>query len=127
MSAGVPSVAMADIAFNLVLFFIMMAKTQDDSHLQWRPAKGRSLASTPNSKVSVVVDRDRKLYFNGQQIGAKQLSGLLQAALGDLPPGNRTVLLKIDHECTSDFFEPVLEAVSEAGGDIVHILEQERP
>ena len=35
LKSGVPSVAMADIAFNLVLFFIMMAKTQDDSHLQW--------------------------------------------------------------------------------------------
>ena len=33
MAAGVPAVAMADIAFNLVLFFICtaVAKTQDDS------------------------------------------------------------------------------------------------
>ena len=39
LEVGVPAVAMADIAFNLVLFFIIMARAQDDSYLKWTPAK----------------------------------------------------------------------------------------
>ena len=31
LDVGVPSVAMADIAFNLVLFFIILARTQDQA------------------------------------------------------------------------------------------------
>ena len=72
MAPGVPAVAMADIAFNLVLFFIMMAKTQDDSHLEWTPASTPVVQKTPNSKVSVVVDKQQKLYVNGEQIGIAQ-------------------------------------------------------
>ncbi len=34
-----PAVAMADIAFNLVLFFLMMARTQDESNIKWEAAQ----------------------------------------------------------------------------------------
>lgn len=117
-------VAMADIAFNLVLFFIMMAKTQDDSSLQWRPAGGTRLESAGNARISIVVDQAGKLYFNGQMVGESQLKDLLEAELADNPPGKRVVLLKIDKEATAIRFEPIIEAVSQAGGEIFHILER---
>ena len=34
----VPSVAMGDIAFNLLIFFVILARATDDSHLNWTPA-----------------------------------------------------------------------------------------
>lgn len=117
---------MADIAFNLVLFFIMMAKTQDDSHLQWRPASTNQTQSAGNSKASVVIDRDNKLFFNGQQIGVSQLREAVERELKDSPTGKRTVVLKIDKETTAQMFEPIVEAVSQAGGEMVHILEEKR-
>jgi biopolymer transport protein ExbD len=124
MQAGVPAVAMADIAFNLVLFFIMMAKTQDDSHLQWEPASTPVVQRAEISKVSVVVDKQQKLYLNGQQIGISQLKSGVEHELQDLPAGKRAVLLKIHKGTTAQVFEPVVEAVSEAGGEIMHILEE---
>ncbi len=127
MAAGVPQVAMADIAFNLVLFFIMMAKTQDDSHLQWQPAHGGHLQSTANSKVSIVVDKSKSMYLNGQQIGISQLKTSVELALQGLPVGKRAVLLKIDKETPAHVFEPIVEAVSQAGGEIMHVLEKQRP
>jgi biopolymer transport protein ExbD len=126
MHAGVPAVAMADIAFNLVLFFIMMAKTQDDSHLQWEPASTPVVQRAEISKVSVVVDKQQKLYLNGQQIGVSQLKAGVEHELQGLPAGKRAVLLKIHKEATAQVFEPIVEAVSEAGGEIMHILEERR-
>jgi biopolymer transport protein ExbD len=126
MVAGTPAVAMADIAFNLVLFFIMMAKTQDDSHLKWSPAATAKVQSAANSKVSVVVDAERKLYFNGQQIGISQLKELVEQQLKDAPVGKRAVLLKIDKHTPAQVFEPVVESVSQAGGELMHILEEKR-
>jgi biopolymer transport protein ExbD len=123
-SLGQPAVAMADIAFNLVLFFIMMAKTQDDSQLAWRPAGGSKLETAGNSRISVVVDRNNKLYFNGQPIGESSLKDAIEQELGDSPPGKRIVLLKIDKEATAIRFEPIIEAVSQAGGECFHILER---
>jgi biopolymer transport protein ExbD len=66
MKADVPSVAMGDIAFNLLIFFVILARAQDDAHLEWRPAAGTRLEEVREAKVSVVIDKDNKLYLNGQ-------------------------------------------------------------
>ena len=36
---------MGDIAFNLLIFFVILARAQDDSHLQWEPAKAEEVQS----------------------------------------------------------------------------------
>ena len=72
--AEVPSVAMGDIAFNLLIFFVILARAQDDSHLKWQPASTPKVEAVKSAGVSVVVDIDSKLYLNGQEIGESQLA-----------------------------------------------------
>lgn len=122
--ATVPSVAMGDIAFNLLIFFVILARAQDDSHLKWQPASTPKVEAVKSAGVSVVVDIDNKLYLNGQEIGESQLASAIEKQLGPAPAGKRTVLLKIHRDATALRFEPVIEAVSAAGGDLVHILEE---
>ena len=117
---------MGDIAFNLLIFFVILARAQDDSFLNWQPAKATNLESTGPAKVSVLIDTEDRLYINGQEIGVAQLADRIRETLGDAPPGERNVLLKIHRETTAVRFEPVIEAISEAGGDLVHVLEEER-
>jgi biopolymer transport protein ExbD len=123
-----PYVSMADIAFNLVLFFLILAKTQDDSNrLDWVPAKAAGGQAIKNPLISVTVDRDNRVYLNGQQIGLRDLADKVAALLGDKPPTERSVVLKIHHETLAATFEPIMEAVSQAGGEVVHVIEEERP
>ena len=117
---------MGDIAFNLLIFFVILARATDDSHLQWTPAKVSNLENAANSMVSVLIDKDSKLYLNGQQVGIAELASLIETALGDAPQGERTVLVKIHSDTLAQRFEPVIEAISEAGGDLVHIVEEQR-
>lgn len=124
--AEVPALAMGDIAFNLLIFFVILARAQDDSFLNWQPAKAASLESAGPAKVSVLIDTEDRLYINGQEIGVAQLADRIRETLGDAPPGERNVLLKVHRETTAVRFEPVIEAISEAGGDMVHVLEEER-
>ncbi len=124
--AEVPSMAMGDIAFNLLIFFVILARAQDDSHLQWTPAKAGNLESAGHSMVSVLIDKDSKLYLNGQQIGIAELASRIETALADAPQGQRTVLVKVHSDTLAQRFEPVIEAISEAGGDLVHIVEEQR-
>ncbi len=126
LKADVPSMAMGDIAFNLLIFFVILAKAQDDSHLVWKPAASTKLEQVSNAKVSVVIDSKQKLYLNGQELGHAQLAGRVQELLSDNPAGERTVLLKVDREATAIYYEPVIEAISEAGGELVHILEKKQ-
>ena len=118
--------AMGDIAFNLLIFFVILARANDDSHLHWNPAQARNTESAGHSVVSVLVDSENKLYLNGRQIGIASLAASIENLLGDRPPGERIVLLKVHSETHAQRFEPVIEAVSEAGGDLVHIVENQR-
>ena len=118
--------AMGDIAFNLLIFFVILARAQDDSHLQWTPAKAKDLEPAGHSTVSVVIDEENRLYLNGNEIGVASLAGEIDGILGDAPPGERIVLLKCHKETLAQRFEPVVEAISEAGGDLVHIVEEDK-
>lgn len=124
-AATVPSMAMGDIAFNLLVFFVILAKAQDDSHLQWEPAQGKNLQNAGQTRVSIVIDKDEKLYLNGQQVSVDQLEPSLTDLFGDALPGERAVVLKIHRETTAHRFEPVIEAVSKAGGELYHIVRDE--
>ena len=124
--ASVPSMAMGDIAFLLLIFFVILAKAQDDSHLRWDPAADEELEQARNYKASVVIDVNNKTYLNGRPIAQAQLEGALGELLGDAEPTKRTVLLKVHKDATVLQFEPVIEAVSKSGGEIHHVLEQER-
>ena len=118
--------AMGDIAFNLLIFFVILARAQDDSHLQWTPAEATNIESAGHSIVSVLIDSDEKLYLNGQPIGESNLEMKIDELLGNQPVGDRTVLLKVHREATALRFEPVIEAISNAGGELVHIVEEDR-
>jgi biopolymer transport protein ExbD len=124
--ASVPSMAMGDIAFLLLIFFVILAKAQDDSHLRWEPAADEELEQAKNYKASVVIDVKNKTYLNGRPIAQAQLAGAIGDLLGDAEPSKRTVLLKVHKDATVLQFEPVIEAVSKSGGEIHHVLEQER-
>jgi biopolymer transport protein ExbD len=124
--AEVPSLAMGDIAFNLLIFFVILARATDDSHLQWQPALAKTSEQVNNAIVSVLIDKDEKLYLNGQPIGTSQLSSVVSDLLGDAPAGKRTVLLKAHRESKALMFEPVIEAISEAGGDLFHVIEKDK-
>jgi biopolymer transport protein ExbD len=126
MKADVPSVAMGDIAFNLLIFFVILAKAQDDSHVKWQPAAAANLTKVANSRVSVAIDENNKLFLNGREIGQAQLADRVGELLGDLPAGERTVLLKVHKQATAMYYEPVIESISEAGGDLVHVLQQQQ-
>lgn len=122
----VPTVAMGDIAFNLLVFFVILARANDDSHLKWEPATAIKVESSGNSRVSITVDQENRLFLNGKEIGERDLAGAVERLLGSAPAGSRTVLLKIHKETQAARFQPVIEAVSQAGGEIVHVLEEER-
>ena len=58
LSATVPAMAMGDIAFLLLIFFVILARVQDDSHIQWKPAEGRELVKPEDG-----AHTERKLFF----------------------------------------------------------------
>lgn len=127
LKVEVPSVAMGDIAFNLLIFFVILANPNDESHLVWEKANTSKVEVAEDVRASVLVDENNDLYLNGKQIGVGQLTARLEELLGSSPPGKRIVLLKIHIDTQAQRFEPIIEAVGAAGGDIIHVLNEVKP
>ena len=126
LTASVPSFAMGDIAFLLLIFFVILARAQDDSHIQWQPARLDKVEMAPAARASVAIDTGSKTYLDGKEISPEEIATKLSAVLGDAPAGQRHVFLKVDRDAKAKVFEPVIAAISEAGGDLIHILEPEK-
>ena len=126
MQCEVPSVAMGDIAFNLLIFFVILAKARDDAHLRWEPATAPKVEKSGNPIASVVIDTEGQLYLDGGHVGESTLRTALAKQLSEVPPGKRVVLLKFDKDTLAGKFQPVIEAVSEAGGELVHVLQEKK-
>jgi len=125
--------AMGDIAFLLLIFFIILARVTDDSHVKVNKADGTELQKPQSKRVGIAIDTNQVTYLNGVRINPDMISDALykpdappgqRGLLGDQPPGQRTVLLKIDKDTPASMFEPVIEAVSRAGGELHHVLEE---
>ena len=125
LTASVPSFAMGDIGFLLLIFFVILARAQDDSHVRWQPANLKEADMVASPLASVTIDTGFKTYLDGKEISTDELAGALNNLLGDAPSGQRNVFLKVHKEAKASHFEPVIAAISEAGGDLIHILEPE--
>jgi len=115
--------AMGDIAFLLLIFIVLLARARDDSHLVWQPAIGTELVKPASQKASVVIDKQNITHLNGRPTLPENLAAELTSLLGELSSGNRTVLFKAHKDVIAKFFEPAIEAVSEAGGELHHVLD----
>jgi biopolymer transport protein ExbD len=80
--APLPYVPMADLAFNLVLFFIILAKAQQDE-FAWEKAQSPGTQEITSARVTVAVDKDSKVYVNGFQVGVRDLAEEVNKLLGD--------------------------------------------
>ena len=127
VEATVPTFAMGDIGFLLLIFFVILARVQNDSHIQWTPAQVDEVEAAAAARASVAIDSGMKLYLDGRETSADSLAGQLETILGDAPAGSRRIHLKVHKDATADTFEPVIEAISEAGGELTHILETRNP
>lgn len=125
LTASIPAFAMGDIGFLLLIFFVILARAQDDSHIQWQPAKLGDIEMAASPLATVAIDSGFKVYLDGKETSSDALAAGLTKVLGDTPAGQRNVFLKVHKEARASHFEPVIAAISEAGGDLVHILEPE--
>lgn len=125
LTASIPSFAMGDIGFLLLIFFVILARAQDDSHIRWEPAKLPEVTMAAAPLASVVIDAGFKTYLDGKEIAPEEIGPALADILGETPAGQRNVFLKVHREAKATHFEPVIAAISEAGGDLIHILEPE--
>lgn len=127
IAPAIPLCSTADIAFLLLIFFIVLAKGAQESSIDLTPASTAvPLEGAGNAVCSVAVDKGSTIYLDGQPVVASALKDLVGGRLGDRPPGQRRVLLKIDRDVPARVFQQVMLDVADAGGEMFRIMDPER-
>lgn len=118
----IPVASMGDIAFLLIIFFLVCSEaSKDNSKLKLEPPVSEHVKKTKVTVVARVdIDENGQIYLDGAQVeGAKAVEGGVRNAVANtVSDEQRHVQLRCDKSQPREIFQPVLQAIAEAGGII---------
>jgi len=112
-----PLTSMGDIAFLLIIFFMLVSNFMKSANIEIERPRGAELEQQESSRCSVVIDKDRTLWFEGVQSTASEIKGVLQ----DQAERDHefTVHVSIHRDLQKKDFMPLIQAVSESGAKMI--------
>jgi len=124
----VPIASMGDIAFLLIIFFLVCSEVaKDKANLQVTLPLSDYVEKIQATVVArVAVDEDGEIYFDGVQVdNAKDVEWGVRALITNtVSDDQRHVQFKCDSALPKEIFEPVLKAIATAGGIIEAVGEK---
>jgi len=118
----VPIASMGDIAFLLIIFFLVCSEiSRDNSNVQVQlPYSEYVEKNEARIAARVAVDASGEIYLDGYNVTtAKDVEWGVRAILAKTTSDDqRHVQFKCDANLPKEQFEPVLKAIAEAGGII---------
>jgi len=118
---------MGDIAFLLIIFFLLLSEFAKDRDLPIALPASEHVEKTKAVVVArVAVDSSGVIYFDGDRVdNAKDIEWGVRALLArTVADEQRHVQFKCDASLPKETFEPVLKAIAEAGGIIEAVGEE---
>jgi biopolymer transport protein ExbD len=118
-SVPVPTASMGDIAFLLIIFFLVCSDTSKERSMSLElPQSGYVEKTKVSVAARVSIDKEGILYFDGQPVeGPKDIEWGVRAVLANtVADDQRHVQFTCDAALPKDQFEPVIKAIAEAGG-----------
>jgi len=112
----IPIVPIGDIAFLLIIFFIMTSAFMREQYIKVTTPKSLEVKRLKESKVSVTVDAKGGIWLQGVACIIQNLEPGVTALLQDQE--NKVVMLKIDKGLAQKQYGPVLMALSKAGAEL---------
>jgi len=126
----IPVASMGDIAFLLIIFFLVCSESiKDNSNLPVELPKSEHVKKPEITVIAyVTVDENGEIYFDGQRVdSAKDIEWGVRALLtNSVSDDQRHVQFKCDKSQSKEVFQPVLQAIAEAGGIIEAVGEIEQ-
>ena len=123
----VPVASMGDIAFLLIIFFLLLSEFAKDKDLPIDlPASEQVKKTEVVVAARIAIDSEGVIYFDGDRVdNAKDVEWGVRALLSKtIADEQRHVQFKCDASLSKETFEPVLKAIAEAGGIIEAVGEE---
>jgi biopolymer transport protein ExbD len=124
----VPVASMGDIAFLLIIFFMLCSEVSKEKNNLLVTLPQSIHVEKPEASIAarVSIDANGEIYFEGESVaGAKDVEWGVRAMLANaVTDDQRHVQFKCDAALPKETFEPVLQAIAEAGGIIEAVGEK---
>ena len=122
-----PSAATGDIAFNLIVYFLVCASIQPDSgRKQLLPKAEQTQQQEQQDNITVELKRSVVL-LNGDPMKLSEVTPRVRAKLsGKTRPEDRVVVVKAADDVPYHMWVEVTTQIEDAGGIITLQLEEER-
>lgn len=124
-----PIASMGDIAFLLIIFFLVCSESvKDNSKVPVALPFSEHVEKTKATVVArVTIDDTGEIHFDGSRVdSAKDVEWGVRALLTNtVSDDQRHVQFKCDKSQPRETFQPVLQAIAEAGGIIEAVGENE--
>ncbi|MFM7846611.1 MAG: ExbD/TolR family protein [Planctomycetota bacterium] len=123
-----PSVATGDIAFNLIIFFLVCASVQPDSGRKQLLPRSEEQSKNQQQTKNIEVSLTRTTAaINGDLVPQREFTARLRTMLaGRARPEDRVVVVKSRPDTPYDFWIDVTARVEDAGGTVTIQREEER-
>ncbi|NQT88395.1 biopolymer transporter ExbD [bacterium] len=115
----VPVASMGDIAFLLIIFFIVTTNFIKEAHVQVDQAAAPGIAELEESQIAVSLDKNGDLWLQGQPCPVEILEEGVSALLAERE--DKVVMLKIDRTAVNKDYGAIFLALSRAGAEIALI------
>ncbi len=126
----VPTTSMGDIAFLLIIFFILCSTKK--AGIDVNPPISSGLETLPKPTIYVAVDKDYRLWIDNNEVGSPgEIETAVAERLHDVDPNGpidaRSVIFECDRDVPKEIFEPVLESLAKAGAVIAAVGTERSP
>jgi biopolymer transport protein ExbD len=120
----VPVTAMGDIAFLLIIFFMVASQFAKESHVRVDRPQAPRVSELEKSRTWVTLDEGGQLWVDGEASSIAEVGGRVGALLSDR--ADKSVLVKIDRNLLKASYEPLLVELSLAGA-LISLVGDEEP
>jgi len=120
----IPMASMGDIAFLLIIFFLLTSNFIKEGHVKIEQAASPDIEQLEESSLSVTVDTEGLIWLQGTPCPLDALKLGTEALLEDMP--SKVVMLKIDKNVTQEIFGAVLLELSKAGAELAMVGMEEK-
>lgn len=114
-----PTSSMGDIAFLLIIFFMLTTTITEESNIDAEPPRAEHLDTLRDSpSVIVSIDAKEKIYYNGKKedLSPESITEKVEADMQKIPDvTKRQVMFRCDKDIPRSIYEAYLGAISRAG------------
>ena len=122
LETTVPTASMGDIAFLLIIFFLLTTSFAKEKQVKLKNPLSRDIYAMKEPPVFVSVDKNGAVWLQGRRCSVESLEEGVKTAVATR--AQKLVKLRVDRAVRQEQYGPVFLALSRAGVEIALVGQQ---